>query len=137
MTDHLNDETLDDLREDLERRRAELTNNSKRALDDIREGRERGGGGGDSVDESTEEQGRSTMLRLKDRERKLLTKVNRALERLESDDYGYCLECDEPIPEKRLQARPVTLYCIDCKEERERSEERRKTRPGLMDDFQA
>jgi DnaK suppressor protein len=134
MTEHLDDDTLADLREELERRRAELSSNSKRALDDIREGNE--GGGGDSVDESTEEQGRSTMLRLKDRERKLLTKVNRALEMLESDEYGYCVECEEPIPEKRLRARPVTLYCIDCKEERERAEERRKKRPGLMDDFQ-
>lgn len=133
MTDELSEETLAELREKLERARAEISNKSKIALEEIRSDKDRGGR--DSVDESTQEQGTAALLRLKDREKNYLTKVNQALERLEDDEYGRCLECGEPIPEKRLLARPAALFCIECKEDREREKERRKTRPGLMDDF--
>lgn len=132
-TDHLDDETLAELRAELERDRAEIVDKSKRALDEMREEPERGGQ--DSVDESTEEQGTATMLRQKDREKKYLTKVNQALERLDEGTYGTCMQCDEPIPEERLRARPAAVLCIDCKEERERNENQEKKRPGLMDDF--
>lgn len=132
-TDHLDDETLAELRAELERDRAEIVDKSKRALDEMREEPERGGQ--DSVDESTEEQGTATMLRQKDREKKYLTKVNQALERLDEGTYGTCMQCAEPIPEERLRARPAAVLCIDCKEERERNENQEKKRPGLMDDF--
>jgi len=131
--EHLDDETLAELREELERERAELVSKSKRALEEMRT--ERDHGGQDSVDESTEEQGTATMLRQKDREKKYLTKVNRALERLDEGTYGRCVECGEPIPEERLRARPAAVLCVGCKEERERREDRQKKRPGLMDDF--
>lgn len=135
MSEHLSEDVLTELRQKLEEQRAKLSNSSKRALDEISEKKERGGK--DSVDESTEEQGTSTMLRLKGRERKYLTKINTAIERINNDEYGYCLDCGEPIPEKRLRARPVTLFCIDCKEAREQREKKKqqKRRPGLMDDW--
>lgn len=133
MTDHLSQQTLTDLREALEQKRAEIVNKSKIALGEIRQENERGGR--DTGDESTEEQGTTSMLRQKDREKKQLTKVNQALERMEDGTYGECLECGEPIPEKRLEARPAAVLCIDCKERREQEEERKKARPGLMDDF--
>ena len=132
MTDELTDDVLAELREALERERAEISNKSKRALDEIRAEKS---GGSDSIDESTEEQGTASLLRLKDREKKYLTKINQALERMEDGTYGECLECGEPIPVKRLRARPAAIFCIECKEERERQDEQRKTRPGLMDDF--
>jgi DnaK suppressor protein len=134
MSDHLSDDILSELREALEKRRAELTNKSKQALEEISVEKERGGR--DTVDESTEEQATSTLLRLKDREKKFLNKINGALERIDEDEYGRCLDCDEPIPVERLRARPTTLFCIECKEERERAEKRQsKQRPTFMDEF--
>lgn len=133
MSDTLSDETLAELREKLERERAELVSKSKLALDEIQSENERGGR--DSVDESTEEQGTATMLELKGRESAQLTKIKRALQRLEEGSYGECVDCGEAIPVKRLQARPAAVMCIDCKEQKERSERDRKKRPGLMDDF--
>ena len=75
------------------------------------------------------------MLELKGREQKYLTKINRALERMEDGTYGECVDCGDSIPEKRLQARPAAVLCITCKDKREESERNRKKRPGLMDDF--
>ncbi len=134
MADELTDETLTELREQLEEKRAELVNKSKIALEDLRTENERGGR--DSGDESIEQRGQTAQLRLKDREKKYLTKVNRALERIEEGSYGECLECGARIPEPRLRARPAAVLCLSCKEQREQEKERTKVRPGLMDDFQ-
>src|SRR5437773_4446572 len=78
--------------------------------------------GRDSIDESMEEELFSTELRLRDREKFLLTKIDEALERLDANSIDECEDCGEPIAFKRLLARPVTTLCIDCKEEREREE---------------
>lgn len=131
----ISEETLDKVREELERQRAELINKSKLAQNEIRES-DQMKGGRDSLDESTEEQGTSTRLRFADRDRNLLMKINRTLERMDNDEYGYCESCEEPIAEKRLLARPVTTMCIDCKEDQEREEARTKIRPGLMDEYE-
>ncbi|MFW5968576.1 MAG: TraR/DksA family transcriptional regulator [Persicimonas sp.] len=129
-------EFIDEMREQLERQRAELINKSHLAQNDIRDNKARQQGVGDSLDESTREQGTSTRLRLADRDRNLLMKINRTLERIDDGEYGYCVECGEPIAEKRLRARPVTDRCIECKEDQERREAQTKARPGLMDDFE-
>ncbi|MGM0559357.1 MAG: TraR/DksA family transcriptional regulator [Myxococcota bacterium] len=131
----LDQDVLDEIREDLERRRAELINKSNLAAKEIRE-TDHATGGRDSLDESTEEQTTSTQLRLADRDRNLFMKINHALERMDNGDYGYCEECEEPIEEKRLRARPVTTLCIDCKEAQEKEEAREKIRPGLMDQME-
>jgi DnaK suppressor protein len=133
MTDHLSEDVVKDLRQELEQQRAKITNDNKKALDNLRVDQDRGGR--DSVDESNEEVDKATTLRLSDRNRKYLTKINTALERIEDGVYGYCVECEEPIPEKRLKARPAAIFCIDCKEEREKAENRKKKRPGLLDNF--
>ncbi|MCS6915103.1 MAG: TraR/DksA C4-type zinc finger protein [Myxococcales bacterium] len=78
--------------------------------------------GRDSIDESMEEEIFSTELRLRDREKFLLNKINSALERLENGTIDECEECGEKISFKRLMARPVTTLCIDCKEEKEKEE---------------
>lgn len=78
--------------------------------------------GRDSIDESMEEEIFSTELRLRDREKFLLNKINSALERLENGTIDECEECGERISFKRLMARPVTTLCIDCKEEKEKEE---------------
>lgn len=78
--------------------------------------------GRDSMDESVEEWLYGTELRLHDREKFLLIKIDEALERLEQGQFDQCEDCDEPIGFARLHARPVTTLCIGCKEEREQSE---------------
>jgi len=79
--------------------------------------------GRDSIDESMEEELFSTELRLRDREKWLLGKINSALERLEAGTIDECEDCGEQIDYRRLVARPVTTLCIDCKEEREKEEQ--------------
>ncbi len=69
----------------------------------------------DPNDRATVESGRSFELRIRDRERKLLSKIEEAIGRLDEGEYGVCEGCGEEIGIKRLEARPVTTYCIDCK----------------------
>ncbi len=83
--------------------------------------------GRDSIDESTEEEIISTALRLRDREKRLLDKIDSALERLEAGKIDECEDCGQQISFKRLTARPVTTLCIDCKEEREIQEDMLET----------
>lgn len=78
----------------------------------------------DPNDRATVESGRSFELRIRDRERKLLSKVEEALARIDEGTFGVCEGCGEDIGLKRLEARPVTTLCIDCKtlqETREKS----------------
>lgn len=79
--------------------------------------------GRDSIDESMEEELFSTELRLRDREKWLLGKINDALDRLSAGTIDDCEDCGEVIGYRRLVARPVTTLCIDCKEEREKDEQ--------------
>jgi len=79
--------------------------------------------GRDSIDESMEEQILSTELRLRDREKYLLNKVEESLDRLNKDKIDECEECGEKISFRRLLARPTTTLCIDCKEAREKEEQ--------------
>jgi DnaK suppressor protein len=78
--------------------------------------------GRDSIDESMEEELFSTEMRLHDREKFLLGKVDKQLARLAGDSIDVCEGCGEKIAFKRLLARPVTTLCIDCKEQGEREE---------------
>ena len=73
-------------------------------------------------DRATPASDRSFELRIRDRERKLLSKIEEALERIDEGDFGVCDGCGEMIGTKRLEARPVTTYCIDCKTEQEQRE---------------
>lgn len=76
----------------------------------------------DEVDLASTESDQSMSLRLRDRERILLRKIEKALQKIESNEYGVCESCGEDISAKRLEARPVTDLCIRCKEEQERVE---------------
>lgn len=78
--------------------------------------------GRDSIDESMEEELFSTEMRLHDREKYLLGKIEKQLVRLANDSIDVCEDCGEKIAFKRLMARPVTTLCIDCKEQNEREE---------------
>jgi DnaK suppressor protein len=76
----------------------------------------------DINDQATLESERSFELRIKDRERKLIGKVQEALKKISDGTYGVCDSCGEAIAIKRLQARPVTSFCINCKAEMEAEE---------------
>ncbi len=80
----------------------------------------------DLSDQASAEADQNFILRLREREQKLIKKIDEALERIENGEYGICEKCEEPISEKRLKARPVTTYCIDCKTEQEEQENNRK-----------
>lgn len=76
----------------------------------------------DPTDRATAESDRAFLLRIRDRERKLILKIKEAIQRIEDESYGYCENCGEDIGEKRLKARPVTTLCIECKTEAENME---------------
>ncbi|HEB78006.1 MAG TPA: RNA polymerase-binding protein DksA [Methylothermaceae bacterium] len=69
----------------------------------------------DPTDRATQESEFSLELRTRDRERKLIKKIDEALERIETGDYGYCETCGVEIGIRRLEARPTATQCIDCK----------------------
>jgi DnaK suppressor protein len=76
----------------------------------------------DDLDQASSEINQSLTLRLRDRERFLITKIDQALDKIEEGTFGICEECDDPIGFKRLDVRGVTTFCIRCKEEQERLE---------------
>ena len=76
----------------------------------------------DSIALASHESNRDLTLRMRDRERKLIIKIRGALKRIDDEEYGECVVCGEPISEARLEARPVTTHCIDCKTEAEQQE---------------
>lgn len=80
--------------------------------------------GGDSVDLAALEITQSSIQKLGNREKKLLEKIDHALQKFENGEYGVCERCGEQINHARLEARPVAQFCIDCKTELEQNERR-------------
>lgn len=76
----------------------------------------------DLADRASTETDRSLELRTRDRERKLISKIDAALRRIEEGSYGYCDETMEPISLRRLEARPIATLSIDAQERHERLE---------------
>ena len=76
---------------------------------------------GDAIDSSVEEQDRELDLLLQDRDQARLKGIENALQRMASDDFGYCDECGENISKKRLMAVPLTSMCINCQSIEERN----------------
>jgi len=78
----------------------------------------------DITDRASEEIDRSFELRTRDRERKLINKINAAIQRIEDGSYGYCEATGEPIGLKRLEARPVATLSLEAQEMHEKAEKR-------------
>ena len=76
----------------------------------------------DEIDTAVSESSRSLTGRMRERERGLLNKIEKSLEKIERGGYGECESCGEEIGLERLRARPVADCCIDCKDEQERLE---------------
>ena len=100
-------------------RRQELLDEAVRTLDGMGESRETFP---DPTDRATLEDNRNLLLRIRDRERKLVSKIDEAIGRIEDGSYGKCEECEGDIGIERLKARPVTTLCIDCKSLQETQE---------------
>jgi DnaK suppressor protein len=73
----------------------------------------------DPADRASLEADRNFMLRIRDRENKLIKKIKKALDRIEDNTFGICEKCGEDISTSRLKARPVTTLCINCKTKEE------------------
>ncbi|MEI7606501.1 MAG: RNA polymerase-binding protein DksA [Rhodospirillaceae bacterium] len=99
--------------------RAELLQESTETLHNLQDG---GIQEPDIADRASAETERSLELRTRDRERKLIAKIDEALERLEDDSYGYCEETGEPIGVRRLDARPIATLSLEAQERHERLE---------------
>ena len=74
----------------------------------------------DIGDVSANTYNRQILLSLNDGQRVILHEIDDALDRINEGEYGVCIECDDPIGEKRLEVRPQAKYCIDCKTELEK-----------------
>ncbi len=79
----------------------------------------------DPTDRAALETDRNFLLRIRDRERKLIEKIKEALERIDDGSFGICEVCGREIGEERLRARPVTTLCIACKKKQEAREKAR------------
>jgi DnaK suppressor protein len=91
--------------------------------DDTRREMESGGStGADFADQASRETDMGLELRTRDRERRLLAKIDQALERIKDGTYGFCSETGQPIGIKRLEARPVATLCIEAQERHEERE---------------
>ncbi|MDH4122355.1 MAG: RNA polymerase-binding protein DksA [Deltaproteobacteria bacterium] len=99
----------------------DLEGEAHQTIDGMREG---AGQFPDPTDRATLETDRNLTLRIRDRERKLRDKVEEALARVQDGTFGLCETCGDPINETRLEARPVTTLCINCKTAQEEAESR-------------
>ncbi|MGE5545650.1 MAG: RNA polymerase-binding protein DksA [Solirubrobacterales bacterium] len=99
--------------------RSELLRESDETLQHLQEG---GLQEPDIADRASAETDRALELRTRDRERKLIAKIDAAIERIEDGSYGYCEETGEPISIRRLEARPIATLSIEAQERHERME---------------
>ena len=106
-------------RNSLERWRLELLNESNHTLQSLQEG---GNQESDVADRASIETERSLELRTRERARKLISKIDAALARIEDRSYGYCEETKEKISLKRLEARPIATLSLEAQEQHERME---------------
>lgn len=96
-----------------------IINNSQQAISMLQS---ETGAISDLNDRATLEEEFTLTLRSQDRERRLIQKINKAIERIHSDDFGFCDRCGSEVGLKRLEARPTAELCIDCKELEEKRE---------------
>ncbi len=116
----MNKKELEDFKKRLTAQRQELVDKARKTLEqdmalDVSELP-------DDMDFATTQSDQGMILRLRGREKTLLKKIEEALKRIDSGEFGICAACGEDILAKRMEARPVTTLCIACKEEQERHE---------------
>lgn len=117
---YMNPTMLEFFRQRLLRWQNQILNDSSDALHDLQE--EGGLQEPDIADRASVETEVALEMRARDRQRKLLSKIQEALQRIEEGSYGYCEETGEPIGIKRLEARPVATLTVEAQERHERKE---------------
>ncbi len=115
----MNPTMLEYFRQKLLRWRSELLRESEETLQDLQQG---GMQEADIADRASAETDRSLELRTRDRERKMNSKIDAALGRIEDGSYGYCEETGDPIGVRRLEARPIATMSLEAQERHERLE---------------
>ncbi|WP_028583269.1 RNA polymerase-binding protein DksA [Desulfogranum mediterraneum] len=115
----MEEKNLQQLKKQLEGIKAEITSDVEQTLTDMTTDT---GNIPDPNDRASVESDRSFELRIRGRERKLMDKVDEAIARIDEGTYGICAGCGEDIALKRLQARPVATFCIECKTKQEQRE---------------
>ncbi len=113
--DYMNDQQLEFFRNRLTQMEAELRHNAGQTTENLRESTVVP----DPADRATIEEEHALELRTRDRERKLLKKVQAAIKRIDEGEYGYCEETGEPIGVRRLLARPTATLSLEAQERRE------------------
>lgn len=117
--EYMNENQVEYFRQKLLNWKKDLIGQSKDTLEDLRQG---GLNQPDDIDRASMETDKAIDLRTKDRLRKLIGKIDEALQRIEDNVYGYCEETGEPIGLARLEARPVATLSVEAQERHERME---------------
>ena len=115
----MKDNDLQNFHDRLDKMRSDLEDDSEETVQEMREENNLYP---DPSDRATSETEHINLLRIRDRERKLMSKIDEAIERLNNGAFGICEECGEDIDVERLNIRPVTTFCIRCKETLEAKE---------------
>ena len=118
----MNPEDLQHFKEQLHQMLNEIQEKGQSTIETMSDGNQQYA---DPADRASMESDQFFPLRLRDRDRKLVGKIQEALERIEDGTYGICEGCGEQISIPRLKARPVTTLCIDCKSKQEEQEKLR------------
>ncbi len=117
--EYMNEYHLEYFRQKLNNWKKSLLSQTQETLDDLRQG---GLSQPDDIDRASLEADKALELRTRDRARKLISKIDEALKRIEDGEYGYCEETGEPIGLERLEARPIATMSIETQERHERLE---------------
>ncbi|MFK7877833.1 MAG: RNA polymerase-binding protein DksA [Paracoccaceae bacterium] len=115
----MNDRQVEYFRRKLHAWKAELMEGSKDTIEGLQDGTRNIP---DVADRASEETDRALELRTRDRQRKLVAKIDAALRRIDEGEYGYCLVTGDPISLKRLDARPIATMSLEAQERHERRE---------------
>ncbi len=115
----MNDRQLEYFRRKLQNWKAELMDDSKSTIEGLQDSTRNIP---DIADRASEETDRALELRTRDRQRKLVAKIDAALRRIDQGEYGYCEDTGEPISLKRLDARPIATLSLEAQERHERAE---------------
>ncbi len=115
----MDEEKLKHFRKKLDRMKDDLLSEANKTISDMTDHSSQYP---DPTDRASAESDRNFELRIRDRERKLLAKIDKAIKRIDDETYGICEECGDDIAFQRMEARPVTTRCIECKTKQEQSE---------------
>ncbi len=117
--EYMNEQQLAYFKAKLEKWKSDILSGSRETIENMQED---SAPIPDLVDRASSEADRALELRTRDRQRKLISKIDSALRRIESGDYGFCEETGEPIGVRRLEARPTATLCLEAQERHERKE---------------